>query len=227
MIGRAVEAGASPAEIGHLLADLAFANKDFARALPFYDALLAAGVADAQIDERAGMARLQTGDIAGAATLLDRATTAPGASWRAWNAQGVVADFRRDWDAAEAAYQRALALAPDRAEIINNVGWSLLLQGRWADAEQMLERAASLDPSLLRAANNLELARTALAEGLPQRRKDESEGDWAARLNDAGIVAQLQGDDRKAVAAFTRALEARGDWFVRAANNLILTERAN
>jgi Flp pilus assembly protein TadD len=227
MIGRAVEAGATPTDIGHLLADLAFADQDFASAVPLYDALLAAGVADAQVTEKAGVAKLHTGDIAGAATLLDRATSAQGASWRAWNARGVIADFRQEWDAADTAYQRALALAPDRAEIINNLGWSLLLQGRWADGEAMLARAVSLDSSLNRATNNLELARTALSEGLPERAKGESEEDWAARLNDAGVVAKLQGDDRKAVAAFTRALEARSDWFDRAANNLVVTERAN
>lgn len=227
MIGRAVVAGASPADIGHLLADLAFADKDFARAVPLYDAVLAAGVADAQIDEKAGMAKLQTGDLAGAAALLDRATRTTDASWRAWNAQGIVADFQRDWDAADTAFQRALALAPDRAEIFNNVGWSLLLQGRWGEGEAMLERAASLDPKLQRAANNLELARTALSEGLPERGRDESEADWAARLNDAGVVAKLQGDEQKAVAAFTRALEARSEWFVRAANNLELAGRTN
>ena len=69
-------------------------------------------------------------------------------------------------------------------------------------------------------ANNVELARAALAADLPQRRPGESEDDWAMRLNDAGVVARLQGDRARAVAAFARAIEARGSWYERAANNL-------
>ena len=71
-----------------------------------------------------------------------------------------------------------------------------------------------------RIADNLELARAALDEDLPERRPNESPTSWAARLNDAGVIAEMQGLRVKAAAAFSRAVEARGSWFERAANNL-------
>ena len=85
---------------------------------------------------------------------------------------------------------------------------------------QNFERAAAMDPKSARIAANLELALAAMSEDLPQRRAGETEADWAARLNDAGVIAKVQGNNRKAVAAFTRAIEARSQYYARAANNL-------
>jgi Flp pilus assembly protein TadD len=117
-----------------------------------------------------------------------------------------------------------LALNPDRPETVNNLGWSLLLRGRWTQAVEQLERAAALDPKTQRIADNLDLARTAISEDLPRRRPNESDSDWAARLNDAGVMARVRGDQKRAIAAFAQAIEARSQWFERAANNLALSQ---
>lgn len=226
MIANAVKAGVRGAALDRLLADLAFASGDYPLALAAYEPLLAANPNDPLLYQRAGIAEIRTGDIDRAALLLRKSTSLPGASWRAWNALGVVADFRRDWDSADAAYARAAELAPTRAEVLNNIGWSLLVRGHWSKAVGPLERAAALDPRAQRIAANLELARAAVSEQLPERRPGESDSDWAARLNDAGMIARLQGDNRKAVAAFARAIEARSQWFERAANNLALVQGA-
>jgi 2,4-dienoyl-CoA reductase-like NADH-dependent reductase (Old Yellow Enzyme family) len=71
-----------------------------------------------------------------------------------------------------------------------------------------------------RISNNLELAKSALAADQPRPRSRESDSDWAGRLNDAGVAAQLLGDNRRALAAFTRALEASPVWYERASDNL-------
>ena len=220
MIGQAVAAGVKGPEIDRLRADLAFESGDNSEALARYDALLKLAPGDWTIAEHAGIAALRLGDSARAAPLIDRATASHHATWRAWNAKGVIADDRRDWAAADAAYDQALNLAPDGAEVINNQGWSFVLRGDWRRAEGYFEHAASLDPKSPRIANNLELARAALAGDLPQRGAGETDRDWAARLNDAGVAAQLLGDHQRAVAAFTKALEASGSWYTRAANNL-------
>lgn len=225
MIANAVKAGARGDELHRLLADLAFASGDFEVALARYEPLLVANPTDPLLYERAGIAEIRTGDVARASLLLRKATSLRGATWRAWNALGVAADYRRDWEAADAAYARAAQLSPGRAEVFNNIGWSLLVRGRWSDAIEPLERASRLDPAAGRIAANLELARAAVSEQLPERRPGESEFDWSARLNDAGMIARLQGNTRKAIAAFTRAIEARSQWFERAANNLALAER--
>lgn len=227
MIGNAIRAGAQGEPVERLLADLAFQSGDHAGALARYESLLKLRPGDAFLAERAGIAAFRIGNLVRARSALDVATASPLASWRAWNGRGVVADLQGDWDRARAAYDRAAVIAPDRAEVVNNRGWSLMLQGRWVEALEQLERAAALDPNSKRIAHNLELARTALSEELPRRRQRESDSDWAARLNDAGVIARIRGENRKAIAAFTQAIEARSLWFERAANNLALAEAGN
>jgi len=226
MIGAAVKGGAQGAAVDRLLADLAFATGDHKGALPRYLALLSSGIADARMYERAGIAALKLGDLEQGTRLLDKATGFPAASWRAWDARAVAADSARDWDKSDACYARALTLAPAEADLLNNRGWSYLARGRWTDALTSLGQAAALDPKSERIANNLELARAAVAEALPQRRDGETDTDWAARLNDAGVIARAQGNNKKAVAAFAQAIEARSQWFERAANNLAMVERS-
>lgn len=224
MIAAAVKAGAKGDAIDRLLADLAFESGDFPIALARYKALLATNSADLALAGRAGIAALRTGDVERAAILLERATRSPSASWQAWNARGVAADHRRDWDIADLAYSKALELQPRRASIFNNLGWSLLVRGHWPEAVETLERAAALDPKSQRIADNLDLARTAVSEQLPRRRPGESDSDWAARLNDAGVMARIRGEQKLAIAAFAQAIEARSQWFERAANNLAISQ---
>ena len=224
MIGEAVAKGASGDAVDEILAELAFVSRSDHEALARYEALLGRTPANAAFAERAGIAALRTRDIAKAVLLLDRAVTAPNATWQAWNARGIAADLQGDWPTADRAYTRAEALNPKSAQVANNRGWSLLLQGRWQEAVQPLERASAGDPGSTRIANNLELARAAVAENLPRRRARESADSWAARLNDAGVIAHAQGDRRRAIAAFSQAIAARDQWFERAANNLAYVE---
>jgi Flp pilus assembly protein TadD len=224
MIGNAVAAGASGPPVERLLADLAFVSGRNDEALTRYKILVAGNPADLLLAERAGIAALKAGDVERATVLIERAVTSAAPSWRAWNARGVLADLQRDWPAADAAFSRAAQLAPAQAEIFNNQGWSQLLRGNWGEAIAPLERAADLDPQSVRIADNLELARAAIAGDLPSRRQGESDQEWAARLNDAGVVARLRDDNVRAIAAFSRAIEARGVWYERAANNLRLAQ---
>ena len=224
MINAAVAQGAQGEALDRALADLAYAERNYATALPRYEILHAANPSEGRLAERAGIAALHQRQAAKAIAFLDKAISLPGASWRAWNARGVAADHGRDWATADRSYARAASLAPNEAQIANNLGWSLLMRGQWQDAIAPLEQAARLNPKSRRIADNLELARAAVDDGLPRRRAGESDESWAARLNDAGVVAQLRGDRKRAVAAFSQAIDARSQWFDRAANNLALVE---
>ena len=224
MIANAVRAGAQGSQLDRLLADLAFESGDYRIALARYEALLAGNPSDALLAERVGICAIHLGDSARATSMIAQATASPAASWRAWNARGVLDDQRGDWDDADMAYARAAKAAPGRPEILNNHGWSLLARGRWNEALPLLEQASLIDPKSSRIANNLELARAAVSEDLPRRNDRESDGDWAARLNDAGVVAGIRGDRKRAVAAFAQAISARNRWFERAANNLTLAQ---
>ncbi|HEX6660864.1 MAG TPA: tetratricopeptide repeat protein [Sphingomicrobium sp.] len=220
MVGRAMALGMKGAQVDLILADLAFAEGKNAEALVRYQQLLAVAPDDSMLAERAGIAALRLGNVALAIGYIEQATKSPNASWQAWNARGVVADLQRDWPGADVAYARASALAPDEAEVINNLGWSQLLRGDWTKAAGLFEKASARDPKSSRIANNLELARAALERDLPRRKPGENDRAWAARLNDAGVAALLLGDKQRAVAAFAQALEASGSWYDRAANNL-------
>lgn len=220
MIGRLVGQGVKGPPLEQLIADMDFATGKNREALVRYQQLLAIAPDDPGMNENAGIAALRIGEIGAARPLLDRATASRGATWRAWNARGVLADLTRDWPNADSAYARAAQIAPNQAEVLNNQGWSRLLRGDWRGAVGLFEQGAALNPKSERMANNLELARAALAGELPGRRPGESDRDWAARLNDAGVAAQAMGDTKRAAAAFAQAIDASGRWYARAANNL-------
>jgi Flp pilus assembly protein TadD len=220
ILGVAIAAGAKGDPVDRLLADLAFARGEDERALPIYKALVTNHPDEVLLLERGGIAALRLGRLAEATALLDRATRRPDAGWRAWSARGAAADRQERWDEADAAYARAAEIAPGQAEVPNNQGWSLMLRGRWVDALAAFERAVAINPRLPRLANNLELARSAVDADLPHRMAGESEVAFAARLNDAGVVAAASGLPKRAEAAFAQAIEVRSHWYARAAENL-------
>lgn len=220
IIAKSIAAGDQGQDIERLLADLAFASGSNAEAFARYERLIAAGAPRARDTENAGLAALKLGKVDQALQLISAVLEKPDATWRAWNARGVIADLQQDWATADAAYDHASGIAPAQAEIINNYGWSQALRGNWKVAIEHFERAFKVQPQSERIANNLELAQIALVSDLPRRRRGESNESWAERLNDAGVVAQGGGDRAKAVAAFTQALEANGRWYQRAARNL-------
>lgn len=224
MISAAVEAGASGVAIERPLAALAFAAGQDDEALARLTALLRTVPEDALLLEQATIAAIRSGKHDQAAAYAERATRHPDASWRAWNAKGVLADVARDWAEADRAYARAEVLAPDRPEVANNIGWSRLLRGDWQGADRALTRASAIEPGSVRMANNLDLARMALAGELPRQRAGEPAAAYAARLNDAGVAARLRGEKGRARAAFAQAIDASGRWYARASANLAQVE---
>lgn len=224
MISAAVRSGASGAAVERPLASLAFATGRNEEALARFEALIPTAPNDALLLEQASIAAIKVGRFDVASRFAERAVRQPVASWRAWNAKGVLADRDRDWAGADEAYARAEALAPNAAEVANNRGWSRILRGDWAGAAKALARAAKIDPRSSRIANNLDLARIGEARDLPARRPGDTSAVYAARLNDAGIAAQAQGDAPKARAAFAQAIEASGSWYARADANLARVE---
>ncbi len=225
MLGSAIAAGEAGPGIDRLLADLAFAKRNWAEAATRYSALSEAAPADGWSAERAALANIMLGKPGTAEVYANKAIASGEASWRAWNAKGVICDYKGDWTCADDAFAAAAKRKPDEAAILNNQGWSMILRGKWAGALSPLEQAAILDPKSARIQNNLELARSALASGLPERMPGESDNDFAARLNDAGVAAERSGDRARAIAAFSQALAANGNWYARAANNLEKAEQ--
>ena len=71
---------------------------------------------------------------------------------------GVLEDEAGNWKAGEAASRRAIALAPNRDDLQNNLGYSLLHQGRKAEAATAFRAALEINPKSAIARNNLGLA---------------------------------------------------------------------
>jgi Flp pilus assembly protein TadD len=225
MLADALAAGESGPKVDRLVADLAFADGRWAEAQARYTELVKADPKDVRSAERAARSSLKLGNAASARELLKTAISSGHASWESWNAMGVLCDRDSDWDGADAAYATADELSPDQPEVLNNHGWSLILRGEWPAAVLVLEKASRLDPKSAKIANNLELAQAAVSADLPKRHPRESDADFAARLNDAGIIAERSGERDRAIAAFSRALAVSDSWFARAANNLARLEQ--
>ena len=69
---------------------------------------------------------------------------------------------------AVAASERALHLEPDNQKFVNDLGWSVLEAGRAAEAEKILKRAVSMDPSDSLAAENLRWCREKISNAKSQ-----------------------------------------------------------
>lgn len=72
-----------------------------------------------------------------------------------WNNLGRAYSLRRKWPEAEQALQQALALAPDRADLVLNLGILYLQSGRREQAQSYFEKAVALSPLLVPARLNL------------------------------------------------------------------------
>jgi Flp pilus assembly protein TadD len=156
-----------------------------------------------------------------ALAVLQKAVAAKPSAWRAWNALGSEYDARRRWPDANAAYERAIAESGSAPLALNNRGFSRLLQGRYDEAVADFVEALAKKPDLPAARTNLRLAIAMRGEydralaGAPQ----DSE---AANLNNAGFAAMMRGDYAAAESLFDRAMQAKGEFYGRAAANLQL-----
>src|SRR5262249_53081306 len=82
-------------------------------------------------------------------------------------------DEAGDWKAGEAAHRKAIAFAPQRDDLLNNLGYSLLEQGRKAEAADVFREALKVNSKSLIARNNLG---TALAENPKEAAKTLNAG---------------------------------------------------
>ncbi len=143
--------------------------------------------------------------------------------WRAWNGLGREYDIRHDWTHSADAYEHAMA-APgaNRAVVLNNRGYSHLLQHQVDQAATDFVAALQKDPALAPARTNL---RMALAmQGQYDRAAMTGVGDdRAAVLNNVGLAAAMRGDYGEADKLLNDAIAAKGEFYSRAAENLQLS----
>jgi predicted TPR repeat methyltransferase len=110
-----------------------------------YDRVLAAVPDHAEALHFKGLAAHQRGDHARAITLIRAAIALDGRHFGWYSNLGNVLLLDEQPDAAGEAYEQALRLAPERADVHNNVGVFLDERGRFEEAEATLRRAVALD----------------------------------------------------------------------------------
>ncbi|VTU40830.1 biotin biosynthesis protein BioC [Variovorax sp. PBS-H4] len=111
-----------------------------------YERVLAAVPEHADALHFTGLAAHQRGDHARAIALIRAAIALDGEQFGWYINLGNVLLLAEQPDAAGEAYEEALRLAPERADIHNNLGVFLTERGRLAQSESTLRRAVALDP---------------------------------------------------------------------------------
>jgi superkiller protein 3 len=99
----------------------------------------------------------RAGKIKEAQILLDRITKEQPGNPAAWNLLGAVLDEQKDYPRAEASFARALSLAPDSVQVLNNFGNHQLAAGKPDQALATFRKVLKLDPAHSNA--NLQVAR--------------------------------------------------------------------
>lgn len=174
--------------------------------------------------EGEAIALLSAGQTQQASNALKSAVAENPNAWRAWNALGSLHDQQQQWQEAQSAYDKALIASDDAAIVLNNRGYSLLLQGQREAAIRDFTAALRKQPALVSALGNLRLA-LALGGDYERAIAGGSPKDQAALLNNAGFAATVRGDLDKANELLSSALRTRTNYYDRAAENLKLTAR--
>ena len=139
---------------------------------------------------------------------------------KAFNGLAIIADLSEDYEIASGYYRNALQLVPNDYTIMNNLGYSLYLDGQWDKAALWYSRALNISPDYQLALKNLAL--------LKSRQKQYDEAivllekfmePWEAR-NDIAYLAMLANDLEAAEVMFVDAIELSPSFYSEAWENL-------
>jgi Flp pilus assembly protein TadD len=223
LIDRTMISGGSDVRVTLLSAELSLARGRTEEALKTFKEVGEDPALKARVHQGRGIALSMLGKSDEALEVLKLAVSEDPSAWRAWNALGGEFDRRQEWKSAEDAYEHALTVSNRNAIVLNNRGFSRVLQNRLDEGITDLVAALQKKPDLAAARTNLRLAMglkgdydRALAAG-PQE-------DKAALYNNVGYAALLRGDNAQAQEMFNKAIAARGQFYGRASNNLDMAE---
>lgn len=140
---------------------------------------------------------------------------------RLWNAKGQWHDRRAEWMDALVCYVTAMDIGERHSGTINNMGMSLMLQGRYEEALGKFSQAKYLSPKTEIYDNNLRMSQIMMGE-LRSALSDIDESRGADILNDAGFVAYQRGQIKQASKLYQKAIEISPVHHVKAQANLDL-----
>ena len=146
---------------------------------------------------------------------LERAPDDP----RLWNALGHFHNTRANWLQAQEYYIRAHEMGGTKASLNNNLGMSLLMQGRTQSAVSKFEQASELNPKNSLYDNNRRLA-LALDGQFQTAIKGLADNRAADILNDAGYIAKIRGEKTQAKNLLNAAILQSESYHAKAHENL-------
>jgi Flp pilus assembly protein TadD len=151
-----------------------------------------------------GRARLDEGRLNEAVRDLSRAVSLDARLAEAHNLLAVAYDRKGLHDRARESFERALDQEAD-AQTLNNLGYSLYLNGNYRAAIARLKRAAKLAPNDERIWNNLALAQSRLGKYDDAYKSfARSGGEYQGRLNVAAMLERA-GREEQAIAHYEAA----------------------
>jgi Flp pilus assembly protein TadD len=224
LLEKAEVAGIKSPQLVCLRGELQLARGDFAGALNVFHTVVNDPSERPLALEGEGLALSMSGKSDPALADLKEATTLDKTLWRAWNGLGREYDMRSNWKLSQAAYAAALAAPGANAAIVlNNRGYSHLLQHQTTEAAADFVAALGKDPALAAARTNLRI--TMAMEGQYTRAAATGVGDdRAAVLNNVGLAAAIRGDYIEANKLLGEAIAAKGQFYARASDNLELSK---
>ena len=189
------------------MAEIMLAYRNLEPAEKAFAALVKQPEVAARAVQGQGIALLLMGKEQGARVALQHAVELDAQLWRAWNGIGLLHDRSGEWDEAQAAYNRALAITGDSAMLYNNRGFSHLLRRDAQAAIADFHKALTLDPKMEAAQENLRLAFAWTGE-YQRALVGVSRKDVGRVYNNVGFIALLRGDLRSAESFLLRSMEA-------------------
>jgi Tfp pilus assembly protein PilF len=155
-----------------------------------------------------GRALLDQGRLNEAVKELSRAVSLDSRLSEAHNLLAVAYDRKGLHERARESFERALEREPD-AQTLNNLGYSLYLNGNYRAAVARLKRAAKLAPADERIWNNLALAQSRLGKYEDAYRSfARSGGEYQGRLNVAAMLERA-GREAEAIEHYEAARRAQ------------------
>jgi tetratricopeptide (TPR) repeat protein len=126
----------------------AYRAREFARAIPLYERVIAIRPDHAEARYKCANARRELGQLAEALAHYDAAVALEPSFANAWCNRGAVQQSLARYAAALASYDRAIALEPADVLVHCNRGGLLQLMSRWDEALASYDRALALDRQL-------------------------------------------------------------------------------
>ena len=223
IIDRAIFSGVRDPRLNLLSGELGLARGRLDNALRDFAAAEASPETNVEALQGKGIALARLGRADDAIATLQKALALSPDGWRGWNTLAAQYDRRRDWARAEDAYVHAMANSGGSPIVLNNRGYSRLLQSRYDEAVADFVTALGKKPDLAEARTNLRLA-LALKGDYSRSLAVGPQEDRAALLNNAGFAAGVRGDYGTAEDLLGQAVKSRAQFYQRASENLKLVQ---